>query len=90
MSDRTPGDPPGHPQEDRPEDRHGAAQGGPLGDPPDQPYDPGGNTEMFQAFASRQERELDRPRPVGVAFRLWTLLIGLVVFAGLVWLLFRG
>lgn len=49
------------------------------------------DTTMFQAFVARTELPdpADPQRAVGAPFRLATLLIGLGVFAGLVWLLLR-
>jgi hypothetical protein len=53
--------------------------------------DPIADTTMFQAFVSRPELAdpTDPQRAVGAPFRLATLLVGLGVFAGLVWLLLR-
>ena len=42
---------------------------------------------MFRAFAEREDTE--PPKPVGAPFRIITLLIGLALFAGLIWLLFQ-
>jgi hypothetical protein len=42
---------------------------------------------MFRAFVDRSENE--RPPAVGVPFRLLTLAAGLLVFAGIVWLLLK-
>jgi len=42
---------------------------------------------MFQKFVERREPEPQRP--VGAPFRIVTLLIGLAIFAGLVWLLLK-
>lgn len=53
--------------------------------------DPGGaDTQMFRAFVERGDADAERPRAVGAPFRIVTLLIGLVVFAVLVWLLLQG
>lgn len=53
--------------------------------------DPIADTTMFQAFVARPELQdpADPQRAVGAPFRLATLVIGLAVFAGLVWLLLR-
>lgn len=53
--------------------------------------DPIADTSMFQAFVARPELgdPTDPQRAVGAPFRLATLLVGLGVFAGLVWLLLR-
>lgn len=52
--------------------------------------DPGADTGRWQAFAESDE---DLPLAAGgsspKAFRLVTLLVGLVVFGGLVWLLLQ-
>ena len=42
---------------------------------------------MFRKFV--EEGEQEARRPVGAPFRIATLLIGLIVFAGLVYLLLR-
>lgn len=42
---------------------------------------------MFRAFAERADTE--PPKAVGAPFRIITLLIGLALFAGLIWLLFQ-
>ncbi|HWH33329.1 MAG TPA: hypothetical protein VNU01_11730 [Egibacteraceae bacterium] len=58
----------------------------------DADLDPAADTTMFQAFVQRAEQGQQDPRtgkPVGAPFRLATLLVGLGVFAGLVWLLLR-
>ena len=44
------------------------------------------DTGTFRAFVERDE---ERPKAVGAPFRLITLAIGLLVFAGLVWLLLK-
>ena len=45
---------------------------------------------MFRAFVEREdEADVERPRAVGAPFRIITLLIGLAVFAGLIWLLLK-
>ncbi len=54
--------------------------------PPREPDDPA-DTGTFRAFVERDEPPVQRP--VGAPFRIITLLIGLLVFAGLVWLLLR-
>jgi hypothetical protein len=53
---------------------------------PDQ--DPGADTETWRAFLA-EAPEPERPKAVGVPFRLVTLLAGLAVFALLVLLLLR-
>ena len=50
--------------------------------------DSSADTQMFQAFADRDE-PAERPKAVGAPFRILTLLAGLAVFALLVWLLFQ-
>ena len=57
----------------------------------DTDLDPIADTTMFQAFVARPELgdPADPQRAVGAPFRLATLLVGLGVFAGLVWLLLR-
>ncbi len=57
-------------------------------DPGRDPADDGANTEMFRAFVDRDDAT-DRPRAVGVPFRVVTLLAGLAVFAVLVFWLLR-
>lgn len=57
-------------------------------DPSPEPDDPAADTAMFQAFAQREDPP-PPPRQSGSAFRVTTLLIGLAVFAALVWLLLR-
>ena len=58
-----------------------------MSDPsaPSEPDD--ADTQMFRAFAER--KDVERPKAVGAPFRIITLLIGLVVFAGLVYLLLQ-
>ncbi|MGH3665481.1 MAG: hypothetical protein ACRDU8_05240 [Egibacteraceae bacterium] len=51
------------------------------------PPDDGADTERFRAFAER--RDTEPARAAGAPFRIVTLLIGLVVFAGLVVLLLK-
>jgi hypothetical protein len=51
------------------------------------PVDDAADTQMFRAFVDRSDG--DRPRAVGVPFRLLTLAVGLLVFAGIVWLLLK-
>ena len=55
----------------------------------DDKLDPAADTTMFQAFVKRAEEQEDvsRGKAVGAPFRLLTLLLGMAVFAGLVWLL---
>ena len=55
---------------------------GPTAPDPDE-----GDTQMFRAFVERKDAE--PPKAVGAPFRIITLLIGLVVFAGLVYLLLQ-
>lgn len=45
------------------------------------------DTQMFRAFVERKDTE--PPKAVGAPFRIITLLIGLVVFAGIVFLLLQ-
>lgn len=52
----------------------------------DETHDPAADTGRFQRFA---EQELPPERGGSSAFRLLTLAGGLVVFAGIVWLLLR-
>lgn len=56
-------------------------------DPSDEPRD--ADTQSFRAFVERGEQEMAAPSG-GAGFRIATLLVGLVVFAGLVWLLLQG
>lgn len=74
----------------------GDARGGAASDPvapqpgrpaPPAPQDDAADTQMFRAFVERDEPE--RPKAVGAPFRIATLLIGLLVFAGLVYLLLQ-
>ena len=60
-----------------------------MSDQPEHEPDPGADTQMFKAFVEREERATERPRAVGAPFRILTLLGGLVIFAGLIWLLFQ-
>lgn len=55
--------------------------------PPEDPADPIADTARFEAFA---EGTVDEPPPAraGVPFRVVTLLAGLAVLGGLLWLLF--
>lgn len=55
--------------------------------PPDDPADPIADTGRFEAFTEGAD---ERPLParVGVPFRVLTLLAGLAVLGGLLWLLF--
>jgi hypothetical protein len=52
------------------------------------PEDVGASTERFEAFM-KQGDDLDRRRPGNSSFRIFTLVIGLVVLGGVVWLLLR-
>lgn len=54
--------------------------------PPPEPDD-GADTQMFRAFVDRKEAE--PAKAVGAPFRIITLLVGLVVFAGIVFLLLQ-
>lgn len=54
---------------------------------PDEQLDPTADTAKFKAFVAG-DAGAARPARVGVPFRLLTLLAGLVVLGGLVWLLF--
>lgn len=58
---------------------------------PSPELDPAADTTMFQAFVNRAEPEerVVRGKAVGAPFRVLTLLIGLAVFAGLVWVLLK-
>lgn len=58
--------------------------------PSDDELDPGADTATFRAFAAGGDASSERPRAAGVPFRIATLVVGLVVFAGLVWLLLQG
>lgn len=49
--------------------------------------DPAADTQMFRQFAERRDEE--SVVPVGSSFRIITLLIGLIVLAGLIYLMFR-
>lgn len=53
---------------------------------PDEP-DGAADTQMFRQFVERDEPQ--RPQAVGAPFRVVTLLIGLAVFAGLIFLLLK-
>lgn len=55
--------------------------------PRDDPMDPTADTARFQAFVEGAAEPV-RPERVGVPFRVLTLLAGLVVLGGLLWLLF--
>ena len=54
--------------------------------PPPQDADPSADTQTFRVFAERKD---EPPKAVGAPFRIVTLLIGLALFAGLIWLLFQ-
>ena len=56
-------------------------------DGPPNGEDEGADTQMFRKFVEREETE--QPRAAGAPFRLLTLAIGLLVFAGLVWRLLK-
>ena len=58
-----------------------------MTDPPPSEPDDSADTQMFRAFVDRPEME--RPKAVGAPFRIITLLVGLLIFAGLVFLLLR-
>lgn len=53
--------------------------------------DLGADTERFRRFARRDDADGTAPEqgPVGVPFRLVTLLVGIAVLAAVVWLLFQ-
>lgn len=53
---------------------------------PSEPED-SADTQMFRAFVERND--VERPKAVGAPFRIITLLLGLAVFAGLVFLLLQ-
>jgi hypothetical protein len=55
--------------------------------PPGDGQDEGADTQMFRAFVERDDDAA--PKAVGAPFRLLTLAIGLLVFAGIVWLLLK-
>jgi hypothetical protein len=53
--------------------------------------DPGANTEMFRAFVQGHEPgQQELPESTRTPFRMFTLLIGIVVFVALAWLLLRA
>lgn len=54
--------------------------------PPDD-ADEGADTQMFRAFVEREDSAT--PPPQAAPFRLLTLAVGLLVVAGIVWLLLR-
>ena len=54
---------------------------------PPKAHDPSADTQTFRAFVDRDDQV--PPKAVGAPFRIVTLLIGLVVFAGLVYLLLQ-
>jgi hypothetical protein len=51
------------------------------------PEEDGPDTQMFRAFVEREESQ--PPAAGSRTFRIVTLLIGLVVLAGVIWLLLR-
>ena len=52
--------------------------------------DDSADTQMFRRFVENDKRDrVERPKAVGAPFRILTLLAGLAVFAGLVFLLFK-
>lgn len=55
--------------------------------PPEEP-DGSADTQMFRRFVEGDDVQA-RPKAVGAPFRIATLLLGLVVFAGLVYLLLK-
>lgn len=55
--------------------------------PPPPEEDGSADTQMFRKFVEGEPAPA--PRPVGAPFRIATLLVGLVVFAGLVYLLLQ-
>ena len=54
--------------------------------PPGEP-DGSADTQMFRKFVEQNDEP--RPKAVGAPFRVITLLIGLAVFAGLMYLFFQ-
>jgi hypothetical protein len=54
---------------------------------PHRPEDEGADTQMFRAFVEREDSAPVRPR--GPAFQIITLVIGLVVLAGVIYLLLK-
>jgi hypothetical protein len=52
----------------------------------DDELDPGADTETFRAFAEQEEPS---GKVMGMPFRIFTLLIGLLAFALVAWLLLR-
>ena len=55
--------------------------------PPPEPDD-SADTQMFRKFVEGDDAP-ERPKAVGAPFRILTLLLGLIVFAGLVYLLLQ-
>ena len=55
--------------------------------PPEEP-DGSADTQMFRKFVEGDGAP-ERPKAVGAPFRIVTLLLGLIVFAGLVYLLLQ-
>lgn len=55
---------------------------------PNEAPDPAADTGRFQAFVDGADADEGRGTPVGVPFRLATLLAGLVALGVIVWLLF--
>ena len=55
--------------------------------PPEEP-DGSADTQMFRKFVESDDVQA-RPKAVGAPFRILTLLLGLIVFAGLVYLLLK-
>ena len=56
--------------------------------PPPQEPDGSADTQMFRKFVEGDDGQA-RPKAVGAPFRIVTLLLGLIVFAGLVYLLLK-
>lgn len=59
-----------------------------TGQPPPDGPDDSADTQMFRKFVEREDEPVTRSA-VGAPFRIVTLLIGLAVFAVLIWLLFK-
>jgi hypothetical protein len=60
-----------------------------MTEPPAGSHEPddAADTQMFRRFVEQDEPA--RPKAVGAPFRILTLLLGLAIFAGLVYLLFK-
>ena len=55
-------------------------------DGPPNGEDEGADTQMFRKFVEREE---EPPKAVGAPFRVITLAVGLLVLAGIIWLLLK-